>query len=256
MWFFLILLIDVFLLLFLPWYLLSLPAWIHLPAVGLFWLWVPRESPRFRSLGLWKYLFNVEFRGKHPAETCIYAIHPHGVFSVSTITGFALNKDLLHVKPVGSSVLFTLPILKDFCGLAGTIPANRESIIAALMCGDSVAMCPGGLRELPQLHPERLEGGVVQRDGFIKIAKAMNVRVVPVWCEGEEDLYDVWLWSPRIQRLFLSWFYYPGFVFSWGRAFWPKNKKIVLHMGKAIQAEELSRETFYRELGKLRKTAE
>lgn len=262
MWFFLIGLLNVFFLLFLPW-LVGVPYWLHLPTLLLYYLWVPRESKAFRSFRLWDYMFERHTTGKPlPSnEQCIYAIHPHGVFSVSTIIYFALNKNMVHVKPVGSSVLFLFGLIKEFCGLAGTIRANRKDIIAALQCGDSVAMCPGGLRELPGLDPQRVKegGGVVQREGFVKIAKGQNVPVVPVWCSTEEAQYKVWLWSPRIQRLLLGWFYYPGFVVSWGlwwMPFWPKTNRVVLHFGKPIKAEDLTREVFYKELETLKKGVE
>jgi len=261
MWFWLIALIDIFLFLFLPWYA-GIPYWLHLPSVAFFWLWVPKEQLRFRKFRWWQDLFDVQLSEELPkSQQCIYAVYPHGVFSVSIAAAFAVNPNMLHVKPVGSSVLFLLPFIKEVVGLVGTIPATRKDMIAALQCGDSLAMCPGGIRELPGLDPERISKGkgFVRRLGFIRIAMSVNVPIVPVWAEGEEELYDVWLWSPTVQSILLSLFYYPGFVVSWGRPwlrFWPKPRPLRLRVGKPIQPTDLTEEKlaeiFYEALTELK----
>ena len=166
---------------------------------------------------------------------------------------------MLHVKPVGSSLLFITPFIKDFVGLAGAVRANRRDILDALDQGHSVALCPGGLRELPGLDDERRhrEGeGYVQREGFLKIAMKARVPVVPVRVDAEDQLYSIHLFSPRIQRWFLSRFYYPGFVVAlgaWWLPFWPKRKKLTLWIGEPVEAtgtgtKEEMREKFYGQL--------
>jgi len=260
MWFWLIALIDYVVLLVLPHFWLGVPWWLHLPVVAVFWWWVPKESRWFRSLNFWTTVFDYEFVGEalpSKDETCLIAMHPHGVFTATTIMAFALNKATLHIKPAASSILFMLPILKEFAGLGGAFPANKRDIIEQLIARKSVVICPGGIRELPGLDPDRIKkgDGFVQRKGFIEIAQHVEVPVVPVWAEGEESLYDVWLWNPQKQQQWLSRFYYPGIVFSWGLwwlPFWPKSKKVTLHVGKAIYPKELTQEKFYNEMAKLK----
>ena len=108
MWFFITFLLNI-LLLYGIYQISIVPMWLYILIVLLLWIYIPRESYTFRSLSLWKQLFNVKIHNK-PKEShqCIYAVHPHGVFSVSTIAGFVLNDEFLHVKVIGSSVLFWL----------------------------------------------------------------------------------------------------------------------------------------------------
>jgi hypothetical protein len=263
-WFIFIGLIDVTIFLIIP-LLLGIPPMLYVPFVAVYWIWVPRESAAFRSWWGWDYLrdtyfpFSVKGPGAHlllnpdAKQQYMFGIHPHGVYSVSSIVYFGCNSKLLHVKPVGTSVLFLLPIIKEFVALGGCIRANRSDILSSLACGDSVVLCPGGLRELPGLDEERVarDGGFVRREGFAKIAKSTRVQMVPIYAHGEDDLYGVYLPWPWMQRLMLSWIWYCPPVLSWGNRwvpFWPKGRPVELRVGRPTDCVE----DFYRQLAELR----
>ncbi len=259
----------------LPYYFTTLRYWpLVTAALMLYLAWVPRESKMFRSLALWRrWLHEGYFRFKtvpatHPPDgdtpRVIYAVYPHGVYSIGTIVYFALSAAHLHVKCAATSVLFVVPFIKELAGLAGALPANAGDITRTLRGGHSIAMCPGGIRELPGLDPARVAegGGVVRRDGFIRIALAEGVSIVPVWSQGENDLYSVWIPMPALQRALLRWIYYPWPVVSWGHAwfpFWPRSRPVTLVFGDAIEMRsgdtvESVRERFYTELARIKQS--
>ena len=121
----------------------------------------------------------------------MFAVHPHCNINATTVIFlFGATESLFHIKCVATSVLFWLPLWKDFMGWGGVIPANRYDIERAL------AIQPEGVRGVTGLDPERMieDGGVVKRRGFIQCAlKACvvtperNLYLVPVWSVSEHE---------------------------------------------------------------------
>jgi 1-acyl-sn-glycerol-3-phosphate acyltransferase len=218
-----------------------LPPWIVCYVLAVYYMWIPRESKAFRRSAIWKHILpnEIKIKGKlQPEQTqVIYAVHPHGLFGSGIIMGFALNENALHIKPVGTSILFWVPIVKDFAGLAGAIPAGKDDINSALDRSLSLVLAPGGIREVPGLDESRKINGVIQRGGFLSIARDKNVPVVPVWAQGVEELYSTWVPLPTFQGKLLSHFYYPGIILSWGRSllgFLPQKHPITIFIGEPL----------------------
>jgi 1-acyl-sn-glycerol-3-phosphate acyltransferase len=238
----------------------------HGICIVLYLQWKPRESRAFREWWGFNWLRTHYFRFvlKDPHKTLerreqmVVAIHPHGVYPACLDFWFACQGgDMLRFKAVATSVLFKVPILKEFAGLAGAIPANRADMLTALSCRDSLVLAPGGIRELFQDPP------IVKRLGFIKICMAAKVPVVPVWSQGENDLYRVWIPWPWLQKWLLSNFWYPFGVCSWGLwwlPFWPARpiKPMEIRVGTMLHptdyktAEEMYT-AFYEQLEALEK---
>lgn len=224
---------------------------------------IPRESKSFRSLDIWNY-FRKEITIHGPGKDLllksskdqqyIFAVHKHGLYSTSVISYFALNNRMLHVKPVGTSALFWFPLVKECAGLAGCIPANGDDMIAELRRGSSLALAPGGIREIPGMDHRDF----VERDGFIKIACQEQVAVVPIYVDGEEQTYNVTIFFPKLAKWLLEKVYYPfGCVFAWGNPwlpFWPKTLKLRLIVGKSILVMDpkVMKEMFYSSLRELK----
>ena len=97
-----------------------------------------------------------------------------------------------------------------------------------------------------------------KRKGFIQVAKEAGVPLVPVWVEGEYDLYKVYHPWPALQRRIYAWTKYPGPFYSsgWWGSFWPKHVPLKVYIGKEIptadhEVDELH-ELFYKELERLK----
>lgn len=266
-------------------YILFLPTYIqvlvHVPLAIVYALWIPSEWKAFKTWPGWSYIrddyLHITFHGpgkyivnqrthandmdgedgdnnnNNTKRAYCFGVHPHGVYATSLMFGFALEPRMQQnhgVRVFGTSLLFRIPLVKELIGWGGTVQANRENVLFEMQAGNSVALAPGGLAEVPGLvpewigHPKNVNKtcyppeteyyrnwrirGVVHGRGFLRYARqACDVSVVPVWVEGEEDLYDVWIPFPRIQRWLLStWLRYPGLIFTRGRPwawFWPKS---------------------------------
>jgi len=265
-WFLVTLMVDLLLFIIVP-HLLGIPLLIHAILLVCLLVFIPGESQWFRSLAIWDTVrtdyLGMSVRGPgsellvkpDSSKQYIFAIHKHGVFSVTNIAYFALNKDMLHVRSVGTSVLFVLPIIKEFVGLGGAIPANKDDIIDVLNSGKSVAMSPGGIREVPGMTPGC---PIIQREGFLKIAVQQNVPVVPIYAHGEEMLYDCHVLFPKWASKMLHQMWYPiGCIIVWGHPwipFWPRRGKLTLYVGEPIKdIDEVGKmkDTFYSSLDSL-----
>lgn len=249
--------VSVYVLLYLP-YAWGIPPPIHLVIVWLYWAWIPPEWPWlcrvFGRFARWYYTIQCD-PSNAPLDTadkqCIYGVHPH--VHVTATTVIVLFAEHSHIKIVATSLLFYLPIWKDFAGLGGAIPATSKAMSDALLDGYSLAMHPDGLRALNGLDPERIlaGGGVIRRPnpGFIRIARhtELPIYVVPVWSVHEHRYYETRTWWPRFQRYLLSKFYYPGLVLMWPlfprRP--PADDPSIVRFGGAIDVREKDVESMF-----------
>jgi 1-acyl-sn-glycerol-3-phosphate acyltransferase len=235
-------------------------------------MWTPKHSKEFRKLSYWKWFLNEYFKFKpkgpgaymvdpkkvNPDKQVIFAMHPHGLFACSS-SYWAFSPHLTHVRGVGTSIMFYIPLVKEIISLGGGVRANRQDILSTLQCGESVFMTPGGMREI-LTHQKIYEKHL----GFLKIAKATGVPVVPVYGKGVKELYDIWLPWPWLQSILLHMFLYPGVIFAWGNPwipFWPKKLEngIELWMGEPMEIKgNIKKEAkkFYNQMKILKNKAE
>lgn len=163
----------------------------------------------------------------------IFAFHPHGVHCVGACL-LGSDPDMAHLRIACSSVVFWVPIVKEFAAWAGAFPCHANDIRAMLKSKQPVVIYPNGLREIP--GADYLQDGK-ERLGFLRIAMENGVDIVPCWVDGEGDLYDVWHPWPALQKFCYSVFRYPWPLVSWGWRwvpFLPKAKKVTIRVGEPI----------------------
>mmetsp|Transcript_27874 Transcript_27874/g.56170 ORF Transcript_27874/g.56170 Transcript_27874/m.56170 type:complete len:291 (-) Transcript_27874:76-948(-) len=128
----------------------------------------------------------------------------------------------LHVNFAAASVLFWVPVLREYLLLFGGREANRSTVKRLLAAGHIVAVCPGGVWE--QVHTDRFEEKVfVQRNkGFLRLALEASVPVMPMYGFGENQLYSTSLahlsWRQHIAKKYrvgLPWIV-PSRRLAWG----------------------------------------
>jgi 1-acyl-sn-glycerol-3-phosphate acyltransferase len=212
----------------------------------LYMLYVPKKWDALRSrLPMFTWLRNTHCQLSYAGNVEVLAdknvprlfvFYPHGVHCVGA-TLIGSDPFMSHLRIACSSVLFWLPIVKDFGGWAGAFPCNRKDIEAMLKSKQSVILYPGGMNEIPgatYLQSEK------RRTGFIKVAMELGVDIVPCWVDGENDLYDVYHPFPALQHWCYKKFRYPWPLISWGWKwvpFLPKSKKLTVHVGDPIKTQ-------------------
>ena len=122
-------------------------ATLHVLCFALYMKWQPRENETF------KYLFNkylnftfvsTNIPSEQPQRRILFACHPHGVYAVSLLGFFPFQKDL-NVQVAVSSILFRLPIVKDFCCLIGVKTTVKRDVLLKQLKRDVCCHVPRGI---------------------------------------------------------------------------------------------------------------
>jgi 1-acyl-sn-glycerol-3-phosphate acyltransferase len=146
------------------------------------------------------------------AKTFIFAMAPHGpiplggsVFGPQLSRWAALSS---RVRFGVHSVLFALPLLRDFYLAFGCVDASRRTLLHQLRdLRNSVVLLPGGVEEQLLLCPPDVERVVLsKRKGFVRLALETGSDLVPVFVFGEREAYKmndgpVYAFSLLLRRL-------------------------------------------------------
>jgi hypothetical protein len=252
------------------------PAFVRLlPHASMFafyltWMEMP-EIKALRTWSGWNYFrdeyFCVErvneYVKQSKDEQVIYAMAPHGVYGLPAHVEFVFNERHQNVVTIGTSLLFWIPILREFACMTGVRPATSGSIIGALDEGCDLALFPAGLRDvlhhndpngfIKVLRGETKEGSA-PRSGFIRCAMASknrdNIVVCPIYVEGIRDAYTVInLWPWMQSRLLHKW-YYPFFLLVFGKwgTFFPRPVKLTYRYGEPVRLVKGAFEKFVDEI--------
>jgi 1-acyl-sn-glycerol-3-phosphate acyltransferase len=143
---------------------------------------------------LLNYYFRHEVRGwdRLPdAPALLVGIHAGGILPIDAYAfGFAWFRHFGHerlARGTAHDFLTSSPVIGDYLGKIGVIPASPAGISAALSQGEDVILYPGG--DLDSLRPwwkrdEVVFGG---RKGWIRMALDAQVPIVPVANVGASD---------------------------------------------------------------------
>jgi len=222
--------------------------------IVLYFLWSPPPCESFRYAALWDkvrrewFEFRVAGAAPMPHETrqTIYAISPHGIYAETVSMCYTFNPLFRGVTTIATSLLFWIPISREFAYMSGAMPGSSTNIANQLDAGKSIAIVPEGMRGAlyigdPMKVIRGIPGECGPRKGFIKCALSSSnykdIVIVPIYNTGVERLYTTYHVWPWFQKLMLSKYYYPWpiFNFGWRGSFWPNPSKITAHVGKAIR---------------------
>lgn len=258
-------------------YFIGIGLWFILLSVALFWSipWIAlsfiagwlthaREWPELKHYLIWKWLrkeyFVFEVEGDLPTNPAhgriIYAIYPHGHYSVTATFYWALNPMFSNAKAAVHSFIFYLPIFGSFVRWIGAIGVTEQEMKQALLENLPIYMCPGGVAEIDKTGKD-----IVRRSGFIRIACETNSTLFPVWCPDERSYYTHYTPFGRLLEPVLG---FPIPLFIWGKWWCPflpnrpvGGKPSRICIGRGINCEgktlgEAERE-FWEEMDKLQK---
>lgn len=144
-----------------------------------------------------------DLRSSVPKGPALYVCHPHGLYGITWFMHFASCLSLFpgDTRPVLAvhSIFFQLPILRELFQTHRCIEAKESEIKRVLQEGTSVALLVGGIEELLYTEDEVINLVLKKREGYARIAKEINIPLVPLVCPGESKLFpatknSVWKW--------------------------------------------------------------
>lgn len=160
-----------------------------------------RPLPWLKRLSVWD-----NFRNYFPATSVVddgakfdangrylLGVHPHGIVSCSTWATFALQycPHLPFDYRIGTvSFNFRLPIWRDWLLGCSFVDVGFASASNVLKSGKSLFIIVGGAQEALDARPGCYDLTLNRRKGFIRLALVNGADLVPVFCFGENDLYD------------------------------------------------------------------
>jgi 1-acyl-sn-glycerol-3-phosphate acyltransferase len=146
-----------------------------------------------------------------PNAQFLFAQFPHAIWADYHVPMEGLWKDEfphIHkdIRTLVATVLFRVPIVREWSLWTGGIDASRKVAEKALSRGRSIMVRPGG--EAEQLRTTRGKEIVYlkNRRGFLRLAMSKGIPVVPCYVFGASDYHYTWggIFSPRefIQKRF------------------------------------------------------
>ncbi|CAI9588102.1 unnamed protein product, partial [Staurois parvus] len=159
-----------------------------------------------------------------PDRNYVLGCHPHGIFSAASFCNFATEATSFSVLYPGVrpwlavlAGVFRLPIYREYVMSAGCAPVNKDSLTYILTkcgIGNALFIVVGGAAESLQSRPGEHVVTLGGRKGFVRLALENGADLVPVYCFGENDLYEQirfteGSWGWKLQLLFQK---YVGFA--------------------------------------------
>lgn len=206
----------------------------------------------FRSWRFWRYLestVDLKVCGnpqllQDDSRAYLFAFYPHGTHCVSACA-VSVMEETKHIRVACTTVLFWTPIINAFIGWGNALPADKRLMQHELHRGTSLIVYPGGISEIPNgdflrepeyaLKKDQDESQFTynRRNGFIELAKNMSVPIVPVWVEGEYQLFTTWFPLKWLSKWCYKVFRYPWPMFSSGHygTFLPKHVPMRIYVG-------------------------
>jgi 1-acyl-sn-glycerol-3-phosphate acyltransferase len=182
----------------------------------------------------------------------VFAVHPHGMLSIDHFLFFTDAVNFLSSicpfprRDLGASIIFSIPFMRELCLWLGTVDAGASTAHNVLSQGFSMQLFPGGIQE--QLATDHTKPSLVakERTGFIKLALAYDVPIVPVYVFGEDKLFTRMNFLLGFRRMLLRRFRI-GWPLFYGRldrlGLLPEARPLVAIVGEPLWPKGVSRES-------------
>jgi 1-acyl-sn-glycerol-3-phosphate acyltransferase len=138
-------------------------------------------------------------------------------------------------RSIGDRFWGRVRAVEQFLRRRGAIVGEPEETTALLRAGNVVLVMPGGAADMTRPYwrdPYRVlqhKGWAPGRGGFVKVARAAGVPIVPVAIVGTEEAH-VMLWNAEWLARVLGWPFFPILAFPF-----PLPAKIYVRFGKPIR---------------------
>ncbi len=134
-------------------------------------------------------------------QQAIYVWYPHSHFAMVPYGLFCGEMGSATFKrPVAlccASYLFNTPALREVGISAGLVNADMENLRGTINQGTSLCIIPGGVREMMYTEANKMKL-IDGRQGFLRLARATGLPLIPVFCYGENEMFERALDDARI----------------------------------------------------------
>lgn len=161
----------------------------------------------------------------------LYTFVPHGLFPF----GLALASGVLfkgkEIKIGIATSLFYIPVFGLILRLLGCVEANKD----LFSCGKDIVLVPDGIAGAFYSDRKHECLYLKNRKGFIREVIQNGYDIVPVYCFGHTQLYDIYGWKEMSRRLQFA------LVLFRGRnpAIWlPHARAVTVVLGKRMNVPE------------------
>lgn len=125
----------------------------------------------------------------------VIGAHPHVLLPIGT--GIVLSTAVCDVDSklprvrlaLGASIVFLVPLMRDFFLYTGAVDAARPIAVRMLNKGACLVIAPGGATEALLCHPHVHAIYLTRRKGFVRLAMQTGVPLLPVYTFGEMDAF-------------------------------------------------------------------
>jgi len=131
-----------------------------------------------------------------PNKQYLYALHPHGMITISKLLHFSdinspLYKYWKNSRHAAHSVLFMIPLIRELGLLFHSVPVGKSYLQHYINNGNSITLYPGGAKEI-QYSEENLGEDYLylkNRKGFVKLCQKNAIPIIPVYGWNEQNIF-------------------------------------------------------------------
>lgn len=178
-----------------------------------------------------------------------HSVLPQGLCAFCEYAVVAPPPGIAGTRILVSSAGFLAPVMRHLWWWLGCRPVSRSEVKRLLSSGQTVALCPGGVRECLYMQPGSEVAYLRKRYGFVRMALEHGAPLVPVFAFGQSDLYSYCrpfldfpkgiisrgLWGKMARRMGFA----PMLVWGvWGTPM-PRRVPLTIVVGKPIEVPKI-----------------
>lgn len=142
--------------------------------------------------------------GVTPKRQSMVVNHPHGLCLWGQFYGLsrAPLKDSPYYGVFTSAAdpVFAVPVFRELLLALGVRSANKKTMDGLFEQGQSVSLYPGGIHEQLATDPNQEKCFFPPKLGFVKQAIKHGVALQPIYCFGENQLFDLPDWARKVTQ--------------------------------------------------------
>lgn len=133
-----------------------------------------------------------------PTRQYIFVAPPHGAFPFGNVCSAVAFPTVagLTVRSLAATAVIRYPIIRQVMSWIGVIDASRQNAYRALLEGESIGICPGGIAEIFETNLVTESLIMRKRKGMVRLALRTGVPLVPCYMFGNSAVlhtfFDPW----------------------------------------------------------------